>query len=160
MCFDSLVEGDATEKPLRTLLRAELGSALANAGVATVAVGLMLLLVGGVAPLVVGAASIVALAAGVLLHQAVLVAGVAVVRWRAAPADTPTLPRPDRSGRLLLTESRLEIFQQRPYLAFVVLPDEGRRHAGEYLPRQVVVAGVGDPGAVVRWLNPDVDFAV
>ncbi|MFC7134499.1 MULTISPECIES: hypothetical protein [Salinibaculum] len=87
MCFGALIDGDATEKPLRELLRDETGSALKNAGVTTVTVGLVLALAGGVALPLVAAAAAVAFLAGVLLHLAVLVVGAAVVRWRARPDE-------------------------------------------------------------------------
>ena len=84
MCFEALIDGDATEKPLRSLLRDETASAVNNDGVTTVTVGLTVLLAGGTGPLLTGGAALAALALGFVLHQAVLVAGVALVRWRAA----------------------------------------------------------------------------
>ncbi len=89
MCFDSLIDGDATEKPLRQLVSEEMSSALKDAGVTTVTVALVLLLAGGVAPGIVAAATVVAFFAGVVLHQAVLVVGVGLVRLRARSADRP-----------------------------------------------------------------------
>ena len=83
MCFESLINGDATERPLRELLRAETASALKDATIAAT-VGLTVLLAGGTGPLLTGGAALAALALGFVLHQAVLVAGVALVRWRAA----------------------------------------------------------------------------
>ena len=90
MCFGALIDGDATEKPLRELLRDETGSALKNAGVTTVTVGMVLALAGGVALPLVAAAAAVAFLAGVLLHLAVLVVGVALVRWRVRPDERGT----------------------------------------------------------------------
>lgn len=81
MCFESLIDGDATEKPLRELVRDETGSALKDAGVATITVAVVLVVAGGVAPALVGAAALAAFVFGFLLHLAVLVGGVGVVRW-------------------------------------------------------------------------------
>lgn len=93
MCFEALIDGDATEKPLRELIREEMGSAVKDAGIATVTVGLMLVVVGGVPLELVAAATLAAFAFGLLLHQLVFVAGVGLVRWRAGPTDS-THPDP------------------------------------------------------------------
>jgi uncharacterized membrane protein YidH (DUF202 family) len=82
MCFESLIDGDATEKRLRELVRDETGSALKDAAVATITVGVVLVVAGGVAPALVGAAALAAFVFGFLLHLVVLVAGVGVVRWQ------------------------------------------------------------------------------
>jgi hypothetical protein len=89
MCYESLVDEDeAIEKPLAQLVREETGSAVTDAGIATTAVVAMLLVAG--TPLwLVGATALVTPVLTLLLHQAVLIAGVSVVRWRATP-DTPT----------------------------------------------------------------------
>ena len=89
MCYDSLLNGDATDRSLGTLLRAETGSALKN-GVVAAAVVLAVLLAGESGPLLAAGSALAALALGYLLHQIVLLAGVAVVRWRdgRSPAAT------------------------------------------------------------------------
>lgn len=88
MYFEVLVDGDATEKPLRDLLDAELTSALKDGTVAALVV-LAVLLAGGTGSLLTAGATLGALVFAVLLHQAVLVAGVGVVRWRATDGERP-----------------------------------------------------------------------
>jgi hypothetical protein len=89
MCYDALVDEDeAIEKPVADLVRGEMGSAVTDAGIATTAVVAMLLLAG--TPLwLVGLTALVTPVLTVIMHQAVLVAGVYVVRWQAT-ADPPT----------------------------------------------------------------------
>jgi len=81
-CYACLVNGEATEKPLLRLLREETASAVTDAGIATTVVVVMLLAAGTDSMLVVGGA---VAAAGLTYvgHQLVLVAGVAIARWRA-----------------------------------------------------------------------------
>lgn len=87
MCYEALVDEESTEKPVRELVREEMGSAVTDAGIATTAVVAMLLLVGTAPVLVVGAAVATPVLA-VLLHQAVLVAGVGIVRWRTSSGES------------------------------------------------------------------------
>lgn len=89
MCYEALVDEDeAIEKPVADLVRGEMGSAVTDGGIATTAVVAMLLLAG--TPLwLVGLTALVTPVLTVLMHQAVLVAGVYVVRWQATP-DPPT----------------------------------------------------------------------
>jgi Mg/Co/Ni transporter MgtE len=89
MCYESLLNGDATDRSLGALLRAETGSALTNGGVAA-AVVLAVLLVGDSGPLLAAGSAVAALALGYLLHQTVLLAGVALVRWRVGRSRTAT----------------------------------------------------------------------
>lgn len=91
MCYEALVdEEEATGKPVSTLVREEMGSAVTDAGIATTAVVAMLLVAG--TPLwLVGATALVTPVLTVLLHQAVLLFGIGVVRWRTDSAKT----RPD-----------------------------------------------------------------
>lgn len=91
MCYESLVDEDeAVEKPMGDLVREEMGSAVTDAGIATTAVVAMLLVAG--TPLwLVGATALVTPVLTVVLHQAVLVAGVYAVRWRTTSGP----PAPD-----------------------------------------------------------------
>lgn len=86
MCFGALTDGDASEKPVARLLRAEAGPAVRQGVVAALAV-LAVLLVGGVGIPLAAAASVAALVSTAAVHQAVLLAGVAVLRWRADGSD-------------------------------------------------------------------------
>jgi hypothetical protein len=89
MCYESLVDEDeAIEKPMGDLVREEMGSAVTDAGIATTAV-LAMLLIAGTPLWLVGATALVTPVLTVIFHQAVLVAGVYVVRWRAS-ARSPT----------------------------------------------------------------------
>ena len=90
MCYESLVDEDeAVEKPMGDLVREEMGSAVTDAGIATTAVVAMLLVAG--TPLwLVGATALVTPVLTVVLHQAVLVAGVCAVRWRATSEPPAT----------------------------------------------------------------------
>jgi hypothetical protein len=89
MCYESLVDEDeAVEQPMGVLVREEMGSAVVDAGIATTAVLAMLLFAG--TPLwLVGATALVTPVLTIVFHQLVLVAGVAVVRWRTT-AEPPT----------------------------------------------------------------------
>lgn len=83
MCYESLVDEDqATGKPVSSLVRAEMGSAVVDAAIATTAVLGMVLLAGTPLWLVV-ATALVTPVLTVLLYQFVLVVGIGVVRWRA-----------------------------------------------------------------------------
>jgi len=90
MCYGSLVDGDAVERPLVELLRGELPSALKD-GTAAAAVVLAVLLINDVGPPLIVGATAGAFLLGIALYQAVLVAGVALLRWwtsdRTEPAD-------------------------------------------------------------------------
>lgn len=83
MCYESLVNDDATEKPLGELIREEMGSAVVDAGIATTVVVLMLA-VAGTPPLLVAGAAVGAVGLTLVVHQLVLVAGVLLVRWRTS----------------------------------------------------------------------------
>lgn len=89
MCYESLIEGDAVERPLTEVLRGELSSAVKN-GAAAAAVVLAVLLASGVGPLLVAGAALGAFVLGIALHQAVLVAGIALLRWRAPDRSEST----------------------------------------------------------------------
>ncbi|MFT4921959.1 MAG: hypothetical protein ACI8XM_001167 [Haloarculaceae archaeon] len=91
MCFEALIDGDANEKSLRTLIREEVGSALTDATVAALTV-VVVLLGSGTGPLLTVGAALGAVVLGVVLHQAVLVVGVALVRWRADAERRPPEP--------------------------------------------------------------------
>jgi hypothetical protein len=82
MCFGALTDGDAREEPVARLLRAEAGPAVRQGMVAALAV-LAVLLAGGVGIPLAAAASVAALVSTAAVHQAVLLAGIAVLRWRA-----------------------------------------------------------------------------
>lgn len=91
MCYESLIDGDAAERPLTEVLRGELSSAVTDGAVAA-AVVLAVLLANGVVPLLVAGATVGAFVLGIALHQAVLVAGIAVLRWRAPePGSEPEI---------------------------------------------------------------------
>lgn len=92
MCFESLHDEDATERPFRELLRAETGSAVKTTGVAAVAAGLFLLF-NGVATAIVVVTAMVAVAVGFFLHMAVLATGVGIVRWRVTNAKRQQIDR-------------------------------------------------------------------
>jgi len=81
MCYESLLNGEATERSLRALLRAERRAALRNGLAAAVLVAAVLLVEGAAAWLVV-ALAVAAVALGAALHQVVLVAGATAVRLR------------------------------------------------------------------------------
>jgi len=90
MCFGVLTDGDATEVPVARLLRAEAGHAARQGAVTALAV-LAVLLAGGVGAGLAAAAAAAGFVATVLVHQAVLLAAVAVLRWRA---DEPVTGEP------------------------------------------------------------------
>lgn len=82
MCYEALRNGDATERPLGDVVRAELSDAAVNGVAAAVIVAAVLYgqgyAIGLIAPFAAGA-----LVLGLLIHEAVLVAGVGVQRVRA-----------------------------------------------------------------------------
>ena len=85
MCFAALLNGDATRRSLREILRAELTRSVANGTVAA------LLVVGvlwsqGTPFALTATMTLGALALGVVLHQSVLTAGVVVLRRRRRPS--------------------------------------------------------------------------
>ena len=91
MCYEALLDGRAREQTLSRLFRGELFAATKNGLVAAVVVALVVGYRGLDLPLMVGA-TLGAFALGVLLHQLLLVAGVATVRlW-----DTHRVSDPDR----------------------------------------------------------------
>jgi hypothetical protein len=81
MCYESLTNGTAVERPLSTLLRAEAPSAVKD-GVVAAALVTVALVAGGVPTAWVVATAVGTLALTALAHELVLVAGVALVRWR------------------------------------------------------------------------------
>jgi hypothetical protein len=83
MCFDSLIDGEYDEKPMRQLLTEELSSAYKDGTVAALVVGVVLVPSGTPLTLVAGA-SAGAFVLGVALHQAVLVAGVSLLCLHAS----------------------------------------------------------------------------
>lgn len=87
-CFDPLLDGEATERPLGAMIDEEWTDAAINgleAAVLTVAV----LLWQGTPLLLVGMAALGAILLGALLHQVVLIVGVFLLRaWDGAePTD-------------------------------------------------------------------------
>lgn len=86
MCFGALTDGDTTDDPVAGLLRAEMGPAARQGAVTGLAV-LAVLLAAGVTTPLAAAATVGAFLLTVLVHQAVLLAGVAVLRWRADGPD-------------------------------------------------------------------------
>lgn len=93
MCYESLVDGDATENSIGELLRGEATEALLNGVVAGAVVALVLASRGfGAGPVV--ALGTAAVLLGAALHQVVLLAGVAVLRARAAASAAA---RPNRA---------------------------------------------------------------
>jgi len=81
MCYESLLNGEATERSVRDLLREERAAALRNGLAAAALVVAVLVADGAAAPLVVGL-TVAAVALGAVLHQAVLLAGATGLRLR------------------------------------------------------------------------------
>ena len=81
MCFGVLTRDEATEKPLRVLLRAETEVALRQ-GILTALAVLAVVLVAGPSfpPTLAAGATVAAFLGGVLVHQVVLLVGVTTVR--------------------------------------------------------------------------------
>jgi len=79
MCFDSLVNGEHHDKPIGQLLREELTSAFRVGSVAALIV-VSVLWTSNTPVWLVVSASVGALILGVALYQAVLVAGLSVLR--------------------------------------------------------------------------------
>ncbi|MEF8852620.1 MAG: hypothetical protein V5A44_09110 [Haloarculaceae archaeon] len=96
MCYESLVDGEATDRPLATLLRGELRDAFAN-GLGAAALVVAVLVTSGVDPAVTAAAATGALALGTVFHQTVLVVATGVLRVREGVGFRSVVP--DRSGR-------------------------------------------------------------
>lgn len=86
MCFGALTDSDVQTKPVLGLLRAEARHAVRQ-GVVTALAVLAALLVGGVTTSLAAAAAAATFVTAGVLHQAVLLAGVAVLRWRADDPD-------------------------------------------------------------------------
>lgn len=90
MCFDALIEDGHEDKSVTQLLREELPSATQDGGVAALVV-LFMLVAFGSTPLLVAGATVAAFALAVVVHQAVLLAGLAVRRaWTARQTVPPT----------------------------------------------------------------------
>jgi|GEM_PF-1020146 len=91
MCYESLTDGTATERPLSALLATEIRAAFSN-GLAAAAIVVAVLFVRGAGPVATLGAATGAFVLGTLLHQAVLVVAVAAQRvWYrrvATPAST------------------------------------------------------------------------
>jgi len=81
MCYESLLNGEAAERSLRDLLRAERRAALRNGLAAAVLVAAVLVATGAAARSVV-ALAVAAVALGAALHQTLLVAGAVALRVR------------------------------------------------------------------------------
>jgi hypothetical protein len=82
MCYESLLESDGDRTAVTAHLEGEMTSAVYNGLVAAALVGLVLV-TRGVAPGLVVSMALAALVLGALLHQAVLVVGVAIRRLLA-----------------------------------------------------------------------------
>jgi hypothetical protein len=92
MCYESVVDGRATERPLSDLLRGERRAALGN-GVAAAAIVVAVSLARGASPATTVGAALAAVVLGALLHQAVLVVAVAVQRtWHRGVAAVDSTP--------------------------------------------------------------------
>jgi len=79
MCYESLTDGTATERPLSVLLGAETRAAVGN-GLAAAIIVVAVLFARGAGPAATLGAAIGALVLGTMLHQAVLVVAVAAQR--------------------------------------------------------------------------------
>jgi heme A synthase len=79
MCYESLVEGEGTERPLAALLRAELRDAL-KTGLATGMIVVAVLATSGLDSVLTAVAAVGALALGAAVHQALLVVAAVVLR--------------------------------------------------------------------------------
>lgn len=86
MCFAALLNGDATERSLRAVVRDELPRSLGNGTVAAMLVVLASALEGASLTLTLGLA-LGAVALGTALHQSVLLGGVALLRGRERLRD-------------------------------------------------------------------------
>jgi len=86
MCFAALLNGDAVDRPLREIVRGELPRSLANGTVAAALVVLASVLEGASVALTLGLA-LGAVALGTVLHQSVLLGGVALLRGRERLSD-------------------------------------------------------------------------
>jgi hypothetical protein len=86
MCYEALRDGDATERPLAEILRAELSDATVN-GLAAALIVAIVLTGRGVDPAAMLPFALAACALGAVVHQAVLVAGVSLLRIRSPNAD-------------------------------------------------------------------------
>jgi Mn2+/Fe2+ NRAMP family transporter len=83
MCFDSLINGEYDEKPMRQLVTEELTSAYKDGAVAALVV-LVVLATSGTPLALVAGASAGAFVLGVALHQAVLVTAISLLRLHAS----------------------------------------------------------------------------
>ncbi len=83
MCYEAFVNGDATAQSFRALYRAERRDAIKN-GLEAATLVAVVLLWHGVSPVPTAVAALAALVAGYVLHQAVFVAGISVIRATAS----------------------------------------------------------------------------
>jgi len=81
MCFAALLNGDATDRSVREIVRDELPRSLGNGTVAAVLVVIASMLEGASLALTLGLA-LGAVALGTVLHQSVLLGGVVLLRGR------------------------------------------------------------------------------
>jgi len=79
MCYESLLNGDATERPLHALRREERSKAFQN-GVAAGGIVVAVLLMQGADLGLVAVLAVAAIALGTLLHQGLLVGAVLALR--------------------------------------------------------------------------------
>jgi sugar phosphate permease len=86
MCYESLLNGDATDSSVTELLRREMGSAFRN-GLGAGAIVTAVLLWRSVAPSLLVGSAVAAVVLGALIHQLVLLAGIQLVRRRSAAAS-------------------------------------------------------------------------
>jgi len=94
MCYESLLNGDATERSLRDLLVDERSKAVENGIVAALLVVVVLSVAGSETVLTAGMA-LLAMVLGAALHQSLLVAAVLVIRAHGRftrGRGQPTLP--------------------------------------------------------------------
>lgn len=85
MCYEDLRAAEVGDRSMRALLRAERADAVVN-GLEAAALVSLLLLWHGVSPDLLAASALAAVPLGAVIHQAVLVVGVLVLRARARPS--------------------------------------------------------------------------
>lgn len=87
MCYESLLNGDATERSVGSLLHRERWYAV-RSGVAAAAVTMLALVSAGTAAGLTAASTIGALLLGTVLHQTVLLVGIGLLRlWHRRSTD-------------------------------------------------------------------------
>jgi len=79
MCFAALLNGDATARPIREIVREELPRSLGNGTVAA-AIVVAVLLVEGTGVGLTAAMALGAIVLGAVLHQSLLLCGVGLLR--------------------------------------------------------------------------------